>query len=121
MDHVREIQEIMDEHKEEMPTEVVRVVMEKCQKVYDIMPNLWKIYYVEIDAVAKNRACLDGKFAIFEETHSQIHHWQGVFARQKMPKAELQKNLIGPAFHDGDGRVLVVTHFERWGKRAREE
>ena len=121
MDHVREIQEIVDEHKEQLPTGVVTGVMEQCQKAYNAMPNLWKIHYVEIDAAAKNRACLDTKVAIFEETHSQIHHWQGVFARQKMPKAELQKNLIGPAFHDGGGRVLVVTYFERWGKRAREE
>ena len=80
MDHVREIQEIMDEHKEEMPTGVVTDVMKQCQKAYKTMPNLWKIYYVEIDAVAKNRACLDGKIAIFEETHSQMHHWQGVFS-----------------------------------------
>ena len=121
MDHVRAIQEMVDDNKEEMPTGVVTGVMEECQKAYNAMPNLWKIYYVEIDAVAKNRACVDTKVAIFEETHSQINHWHGVFRCQKMPKAELQKNLIGPAFHDGDGRVLVVTGFERWGKRAREE
>jgi hypothetical protein len=121
MDHVREIQEIMDDHKEEMPTGVVTDVMGQCQKAYNAMPNLWKISYVKIDAVAKNRACKIDAVAIFEETHSKMYHWQGVFACQKMPKAELQKNLIVPAFHDGEGRVIVVTGFERWGKRAREE
>ena len=122
MDHIRKIQEIVDEHKEQLPTGVVTDVMEQCQKAYNAMPNLWKIHYVEIDAVAKNRACFDAKVAIFEETQNpQLHHWQGVFACQRMPKAELQKKIFHPAFHDGDGRVLVVTGFQRWGKRAREE
>ena len=119
MDHVREIQEIIDDHKEEMPVGVVTDVMEQCQEAYNALPNLWKVKYVEIDAVAKNRACLDdAKVAIFEEADCQIHYWKGVFACQTMPKAELHHLLTHPAFHDGDGRVIVVTGFEKWGKRA---
>ena len=53
MDHVRAIQEMVDDNKEEMPTGVVTGVMEECQKAYNAMPNLWKIYYVEIDEVTR--------------------------------------------------------------------
>ena len=36
MDHVRKIQEIVDEHKEHMPTGVVLDVMQQCQKAHKI-------------------------------------------------------------------------------------
>ena len=35
MDHIRAIQEVVDEHKESMPTGVVTRVMDECQKAYE--------------------------------------------------------------------------------------
>ena len=122
MDHVRQIQEIVDEHKEELPTGVVVDVMEECQKAYNAIPNLWKIHYVEIDAVGKNKAWTEEKTAIFEEIDDESwcpKTWFVVFKRQKMPS---ENHFISvPAFHDGDGRVIVVTSYEKWGKRARNQ
>jgi hypothetical protein len=43
MDHIRAIQEIVDEHKEATPTEVVRVVMENAQSLYDIHANMYLV------------------------------------------------------------------------------
>ena len=43
MDHVRTIQEIVDEHKKKMPTGVVTDVLDQCQKAYNAMPNLYKL------------------------------------------------------------------------------
>ena len=55
MDNVRAMQEIVDDHSEQMPTEVVRVVMEKCQKVYNVMSNLHELNWTVV------------------KTHAQVH------------------------------------------------
>jgi hypothetical protein len=126
MDHIREIQEIVDEHKEQLPTGVVTDVMEQCQFAYDALPNLWKISYVQVDAFSKNNAEWELKTAIFEEAELTSFRdekipYRFVFAMHKMPKAEWHYRLCFPAFNDTQGRVLVVTGVEKWGrKRSRE-
>ena len=55
MDHVRAIQEMVDDNKEEMPTGVVTGVMEECQKVYNVMSNLYKLHWTVV------------------KTHAQVH------------------------------------------------
>ena len=55
MDHVRAIQEMVDDNKEEMPTGVVTGVMEECQKVYNVMSNLYKLNWTVV------------------KTHAQVH------------------------------------------------
>ena len=52
MDHVRKIQEIVDEHKEQLPTGVVTDVMEQCQKAYNAMPNLYKLTWTVVTSHA---------------------------------------------------------------------
>ena len=52
MDHIRAIQEIVDEHKEATPTEVVRVVMENAQGIYDIHANMYKLTWTTVEAHA---------------------------------------------------------------------
>ena len=98
MDHVRQIQEIVDEHKEEMPTGVVTTVMEQCQFAYNAIPNLWKISYAEVDAFGKNNAECELKTAIFEEADAPIPYqnaipWMNVFQAQKMPRPEHHATL----------------------------
>jgi hypothetical protein len=127
MDHVREIQEIVDEHKEDMPTGVVTSVMEQCQKAFNALPNLWKISYVQVDAFSKTNAEYKHKTAIFEEAELTFFvpeeiPYRIVFANHKIPKAEGHYRLCYPAFNDTPGRVLVVIRVEKWGhKRSREE
>ena len=43
MDHIRVIQEVVDAHKEDMPTGVTTRVMEECQKAYNNLPELYKL------------------------------------------------------------------------------
>ena len=134
MDHVRQIQEIVDEHKEEMPTGVVTDVMEQCQEAYDALPNLWKVTYVKTSAPVKNHVNLRLHTVLIEEApieefHSSIHGilWRDVFQISKIPPVEHHVSLKGVCFHDWDsnGIAYIITKVERYGKRnekrAREE
>ena len=50
MDSIRAIQEMVDEHKEEMPTGVVTSVMEECQKAYNSQPKLYKLTWTMVNS-----------------------------------------------------------------------
>ena len=49
MDHIRVIQEVVDAHKEDMPTGVTTRVMEECQKAYNELPALYKLVQAYVD------------------------------------------------------------------------
>ena len=51
MDHIRAIQEVVDEHKESMPTCVVTRVMDQCQKAYEAT-KLYKLTWTVVDSHA---------------------------------------------------------------------
>ena len=40
MEHITAIQELVDQHKQEMPTGVATALMQKCQDAYDAQPKL---------------------------------------------------------------------------------
>ena len=40
MEHVKVIQEIVDEHKGEMPTAVTVGILEECQKIYTLISDI---------------------------------------------------------------------------------
>jgi hypothetical protein len=50
MEHISAIQEIVDEHKEATPTEVVRVVMENAQRLYDIHANMYNLTWTTVES-----------------------------------------------------------------------
>ena len=50
MDHIQKIQDIIDEHKTEMPTGVVSRVMAECQNAYET--QLYKIMWTVVDSHA---------------------------------------------------------------------
>ena len=52
MDHIRAIQEVVDVHKEIMPTGVTTRVMEECQKAYNESPELYKLTWTVVDSHA---------------------------------------------------------------------
>ena len=52
MESIRVIQEVVDAHKEQMPTGVVTTVMEECQKLYDAKSNLYKLTWTVVDSHA---------------------------------------------------------------------
>ena len=71
MDHVRAIQKMVDDNQEEMPTGVVTGVMEECQKVYNVMSNLYKLHWTVVNSHA--HAHMDdneGPFAQVELSHT---------------------------------------------------
>ena len=53
MDQVRAIQEIVDEHKDKMPTGVVTDVLDQCQKAYNAMSNLYKLAWTVVKSHAQ--------------------------------------------------------------------
>ena len=52
MDYIRVIQEVVDAHKEDMPTGVTTRVMEECQKAYNELPELYKLTWTVVDSHA---------------------------------------------------------------------
>jgi hypothetical protein len=52
MDYIRVIQEVVDAHKEDMPTGVTKRVMEECQKAYNESPELYKLTWTVVDSHA---------------------------------------------------------------------
>ena len=52
MDHIRVIQEVVDAHKEDMPTGVTTRVMEECQKAFNELPELYKLTWTVVDSHA---------------------------------------------------------------------
>ena len=67
MDHIRNIQDTIDENREAIPTGVVADVMRECQQAYEALPKLWKVHYIEVYAVKKNSVESVAKTLIVEE------------------------------------------------------
>ena len=59
MEHIRVIQEVVDDHKDEMPTGVVTRVMAECQKAYEAAPKLYKLTWTVVDSHAHIEYCED--------------------------------------------------------------
>jgi hypothetical protein len=121
MDHIRNIQELICENRESIPTGVVHDVMRECQHAYFALPKLWKIYYVELTAAGKNKIHEDPKARIIEEdfdTSSQIY-WADVISSGKIPPEDKHKDIrpVDKIAHFGDGRVCIITKVEPFLKR----
>lgn len=71
MDHIRAIQEVVDEHKESMPTGVVTHVMDECQKAYEATETeLYKLTWTTVDSHAHIEHCEDDEdFASVKLSH----------------------------------------------------
>ena len=127
MDHIRNIQETIDENREAIPTGVVADVMRECQQAYKALPKLWKVHYVEVHAVTKNSVESVAKTLIVEEdanimTNSPRWYWFQVLNTCRIPPADKHVDIKGgPDVHTGDGRVRVIVKVEPFLKRAREE
>ena len=68
------IQEVVDEHKDEMPTGVVTRVMAECQKAYEAAPKLYKLTWTVVDSHAHIEYCededdLEADFAAVKLSH----------------------------------------------------
>lgn len=70
MEHIRAIQELVDEHKESMPTGVVTAVMEECQKAYQTVPKLYKLTWTTVDSHVHVERCSDDE----DIAHVKLSH-----------------------------------------------
>ena len=137
MEYINEIRDLVDENKQDIPTEVVRKVMAEVMEAHKTLPNLWKISYVQVDAVGKHNAYSRIKTLIVEECEDsdfyqiqcQMHFrlrekvvlsYSEVFDLVKIPKQAWHANFTQPYFEDNNGRVCVVTKIEKYGKRPRD-
>ena len=57
MEHLRNIQDLIDQHRESLPTGALVELMEECQHAYERLPRmpLWKVFFVELSAASRNK------------------------------------------------------------------
>ena len=121
MDHIRKIQELVDMHKEDMPTGVATDVMEQCQKAYEALPKLWKVTYICVWVDSDNDLCTGKKTMIVEEVAVNApRHWYAGFDTATIPPAEMHDRIGGHHFTEGKGTVCVVLKVEPFLKRVRD-
>jgi hypothetical protein len=122
MEHIRAIQELVDEHKEAMPTGVVTDVMEHCQKAYEVLPKLWKVTFICVTVDNDNDLCASKKTMIVEEVAVDApRHWYDVFDTATIPPAEMHDRIGGHFYAtEGKGTVRVVVKVEPFLKRVRD-
>ena len=69
MDHIRNIQEMIDEHKEQMPTGVVTKVMKELQKAYEDKAGLYTLTWTTVEALAHVKEVEDDDPMAIPELH----------------------------------------------------
>ena len=123
MDHIRAIQELVDAHKEAMPTGVVTDVMEQCQKAYEALPKLWKVTYIHVFVDGDNDLITHKKTMIVEEVAAlgAPRHWFQVFDTATIPPAEMHDRIGGVCATEGRSAVRIVVKVEPFLKRARDD
>ena len=125
MDHIRNIQELIDENRESLPTAVTNDVMRECQNAYEALPNLWKIYYVELVATGKNRITEEPKVVIVEEEPVRQgpvrYYWFDLIKSAKIPPQEQHGDIrpVDKIAHGNDGSIRIITKVEPFLKLAR--
>ena len=139
MDHVRAIQEMVDDNKEEMPTGVVTGVMEECQKVYNVMSNLYKLHWTVVNSHA--HAHMDdneGPCAQVELSHTtqtliveavdyNYYNKSALCARHMPNHGMVLESWLNESFpfviHGADDNMIIIHSIVPYNphKRSREE
>jgi hypothetical protein len=123
MDHIRNIQELIDENRESLPTALSVDVMRECQNAYETLPKLWKIYYIELVATGKNRITEEPKVVIVEEepVRQVRYYWLDLIKSAKIPPREKHGDIrpVDKIVHGNDGSIRIITKVEPFLKRAR--
>ena len=52
MEHITAIQELVDQHKQQMPTGVATALMQTCQDAYSAQPKLYQLTWTMVDSHA---------------------------------------------------------------------
>ena len=120
--HIRTIQELIDEHKQSMPTGVVADMMKECQKAFEALPKLWKVTFIHVVLDADDDLNARKKTRIVEEVDAPDapRHWFQVFDTATIPPVEMHDHIGGDFVHEGKSAVSIVIKVEPFLKRARE-
>ena len=125
MEHLRNIQDLIDQHRESLPTGVLVELMEECQRAYKRLPRmpLWKVFFVELSAASKNKIMHQHKTLIAEQTVRCEHcSWSTVLDTAAIPP-EAMHECIEPRnriVHGSDGKVRIITKVSPYpGRRVR--
>ena len=122
MDHIRTIQELIDEHKQSMPTGVVTDIMKECQEAFEALPKLWKVTFIHVILDSDNDLNACKKTMIVEEVAAlgAPRHWFQVFDTATIPPAEMHDRIDSDYVQEGRSAARVVIKVEPFLKRARE-
>ena len=122
MDHNRTIQELVDEHKQSMPTGVVTDIMKECQEAFEALPKLWRVTFIHVTLDVDNSLLADKKTMIVEEVAAPNapRNWFQVFDTATIPPVEMHDRIGGDYVHEGRSAVRIVIKVESCFKRARE-
>ena len=123
MDHIRHIQEMVDEHKEALPTDLVRCVLKECQDAYTSFPKLWKLFYVKVINDGEGGLEVKTRTMIVEEVHAGNLRWSWdhVFDTATIPPVKMLAKIKGDYVWGSNSSVRIVTKVERFMPRGVEE
>lgn len=132
MEHVEQIQEIVDENKEDMPTGVVTAIMKSCQEAYHALPRLYKLETVRLVIEGGTLShyhetliveqCSAAEWADLAYASCTSFDW--VMRHRKMPVSALHWKLPQVTARVFGGKVLervVIVSISPYGKRSRAE
>ena len=132
MDAIEEIQEIVHENMDQMPTGAVTAIMTKCQEAYKALPKLYTLKTVRI-RLSGGELISNNEMLIVEQCSKE--QWENltyrnctifcyVLLHRKMPEEALKWSL---PYVDSDvfgNKVLsktILVSITPYGKRSREE
>ena len=130
MDEIRQLQECIDTHKEDLPTGFVTEVMKLCQKAYNNIPTeLYRVFYLHITAV-EDELCYDERSVIVEECPNDNMApkcWYCVIHNGRMPATFYEsvndRETRNSIIDEGCDYLQVFLRVEKFSsyKRKREE
>ena len=132
MESIQEIQEIVDENKDKMPTGAVTAIMTKCQEAYKALPKLYRLTTVRI-RLSGGELTDDEETLIVEQcskaewedlTYRSCTSFSYVLQHRKMPEEALKWSLPYVNSECFGNKVLsktVLVSITPYGKRGREE
>lgn len=131
MEHIEEIQEIVDENRDQMPTGAATAIMKSCQKAYEALPKLYKLETVRI-ALRGTMLDDDKETLIIEQcskeewlklTYPTCTSFNKVLQHRKMPVEALKWSLPyvkSEVFGTKTLAKTVLVSITPYGKRGRE-
>ena len=126
MEHIKNIQALVDENKETLSTGLVTDLMKQCQEAYNKYPtNLYRIHYLYItsydaEIIEEERSLIVEEC---ENDDNKPRNWSQVFLHLRMPKGFQCSDVVVRDERIDTFAMKVVVRVEPFVsyKRARED